>query len=405
MNTGPAALRRGEWILPIIVAAQLACTSLWFAGNAVLPEVQALWNLAAASTGTILAAVQVGFVSGTLVFAVLSISDRFRANSVFLCCAILGALSNLAIATVCDDLGSLVVARFLTGFFLAGIYPVGMKIAASWCEGGLGKVLGYLVGALVLGTAMPHFIRGLGADLPWATVIVACSVASLLGGLAIWLWVPSGPFLPARSPFDVSALPKMFKSRPFRAAAFGYFGHMWELYALWAFAPLIFQHYAQLQGLEGFNVALASALMIGAGAIGCVVGGQLAQRVGSARVALLQLLISGLLCVASVVLFKAPPMLFFALLALWGITAVGDSPQFSSLVGAYAPREYVGTAFTIVNCIGFLITAISIQLLSYLSTRIPIEYLFLALAPGPLVGLVSSRRLLHRPNAITKDNT
>lgn len=232
MSTTSAPVRREVWIVPVIVAAQLACTSLWFAGNAVLPEVQALWKLAESSTGTILAAVQVGFVSGTLLFAVFSISDRFRATTVFLACAVLGALSNLAIATVCDDLASLVAARFLTGFFLAGIYPVGMKIAASWCEGGLGKVLGYLVGALVLGTAMPHFIRGLGADLPWASVVVTCSMASLLGGLAICCWVPPGPYLPARSPFDLSALPKMFKSGPFRAAAFGYFGHMWELYAL-----------------------------------------------------------------------------------------------------------------------------------------------------------------------------
>lgn len=168
---------------------------------------------------------------------------------------------------------------------------------------------------------------------------------------------------------------------------------------------MIFQHYAQTQGLTEFNVALATSLMIGAGSIGCVVGGELAQRVGSARVAWVQLLTSGVLCVASVAFFEAPPALFFILLALWGITVVGDSPQFSSLVGAHAPREYVGTAFTIVNCIGFSITAVSIQLLGYLSTRIATEYLFLALAPGPLLGLVSSKRLLRRPSAVTKDTT
>ena len=166
MSKDVLPIRRAGWRLPVIVAAQFACTSLWFAGNAVLPDVQALWKLAESATGMILAAVQVGFVVGTLVFAVLSISDRFRASTVFLCCAVLWAVSNLSIATFCDDVASLVAARFLTGFFLAGIYPVGMKIAASWCPGGLGKTLGYLVGALVLGTATPHFIRGIGADMP-----------------------------------------------------------------------------------------------------------------------------------------------------------------------------------------------------------------------------------------------
>ncbi|THD02165.1 hypothetical protein B1810_16605 [Panacagrimonas perspica] len=385
-------------VIPIVVVAQLACTSLWFAGNAVLPDIQMLWQLPAASAGMILSAVQAGFVVGTLLFAVYSLSDRFRASTVFLACAVLGALSNLAIATVCDDVASLMAARFLTGFFLAGIYPVGMKIAASWCAGGLGKALGYLVGALVLGTALPYFIRGLGADLPWASVVVTCSIVSVLGGLAIYFWVPSGPYLPARSPFDLSALPKIFRSKDLRAAAFGYFGHMWELYALWAFVPLIFRHYAERNGLAGFNVALASSLMIGAGAIGCILGGELVQRFGSARVALTQLLTSGLLCVLSVFIFEAPPLVFFALLGLWGMTVAGDSPQFSSLVGANAPRAYVGTAFTIVNCIGFSITAVSIHLLGYLSTRVPTEYLFLALAPGPLVGLTSAGALLRRRN-------
>lgn len=391
-------------VISIVVLAQLACTSLWFAGNAVLPDIQALWQLPAAASGVILSAVQAGFVVGTLLFAVYALSDRFQASTVFLACAVLGALSNLAIATVCDGVASLVVARFLTGFFLAGIYPVGMKIAASWCAGGLGKALGYLVGALVLGTALPYFIRGIGADLPWASVIVTCSVASVLGGLAIYFWVPSGPYLPARSPFDFSALPKIFKSRDLRSAAFGYFGHMWELYALWAFVPLIFRHYAEKNGIVDFNVALATSLMIGVGAVGCILGGELAQRFGSARVAFTQLLTSGLLCVFSVVLFDAPPWVFFALLAIWGITVVGDSPQFSSLVGASAPREYVGTAFTIVNCIGFAITAVSIHLLGYLSTRVPTEYLFLALIPGPVLGLISAVPLIYRPSGVRSND-
>ncbi len=209
----------------MIVVAQFACTSLWFAGNAVLPDLETLWQLSQVQKSVLLAAVQIGFVLGTLTFAVLSISDRFQAPRVFFCCAILGALSNLSLV-VAGGYAHLVVARLLTGFFLAGIYPVGMKIAASWCQTGLGRALGYLVGALVLGTALPHLLRGLGADLAWRSVILTCSGVAIVGGLAILVAVPAGPHLPARSPFRIDALPAIFRVPRLRAAAFGYFGHM-----------------------------------------------------------------------------------------------------------------------------------------------------------------------------------
>lgn len=382
-------------IISIAVVAQLACTSLWFAGNAVLPDLQALWNLPAGASGVILSAVQIGFVVGTLLFAVYSLSDRFQAPTVFCVCAVLGALSNLFVLASGDVL-SLTAARFMTGFFLAGVYPVGMKIAASWCEAGLGRALGYLVGALVVGTALPHLIRGLGADIPWAHVVVMCSALSVLGGVAVYLWVPAGPYLPVRSPFNPSALPKIFSAGDLRAAAFGYFGHMWELYALWAYIPRIIKHYADARAITGLNISLVTFFVIASGAIGCVLGGEFAQRMGSARIAFTQLSASGALCTASVLLFHSPPALFFVLLMVWGITVAGDSPQFSTLVAASAPKEYVGTAFTIINCIGFATTAISIHLLEYLAMRIPFEFVFLALAPGPLMGLVAGKRLFRR---------
>ncbi|OOG53222.1 MFS transporter [Polaromonas sp. C04] len=390
-----APSRARPWrILPVIVLAQFAATSLWFAGNAVLTDLQTLWNLQPASLGLITSAVQIGFVAGTLFFAILAVSDRFSAASVFLCCSILGALCNLSILLVGQGLWSLVLLRLLTGFFLAGIYPVGMKIAASWCERGLGRALGYLVGALVLGTAFPHLLRGLGTTFEWGTVLASVSAFAVLGGIAIYLMVPAGPYLPAKSSFDVRAIPRIFASPDLRAAAWGYFGHMWELYALWAFTPSILRRYADRFGLDGLNVSLWSFYVIAAGAIGCIAGGLIASRAGSARVASAQLGASGVACLLSPLMFHASPLVFFAFMLFWGVTVAGDSPQFSTLIANAAPREYVGSALTVVNCIGFAITAVSIQLISDLSQAVNADFLFLVLAPGPLIGLLASRRLM-----------
>lgn len=385
---------RPSWLLPVIVFAQFAATSLWFAGNAVIVDLQALWNLHPGSVGLITSAVQIGFVTGTLAFAILAVSDRFPAATVFLYCSILGAVCNLAIILIGQGLWSLVLLRFLTGLFLAGIYPVGMKIAASWCEYGLGRALGYLVGALVLGTAFPHLLLGLGLAIEWQTVLVSVSILAVLGGIVVYGLVPQGPYLPAKSSFDIRAVPRVFASPDLRAAALGYLGHMWELYALWAFTPLILQRYADRFELDGLNVSLWSFCVIAAGAIGCIAGGLIASRVGSARVAVAQLGASGVACLLSPLMFHAPPLVFFTFMLFWGVTVVGDSPQFSALTANAAPREYVGTALTIVNCLGFAITAVSIQLISSLSHKVPASFLFIALVSGPLIGLVSSRRLV-----------
>ncbi len=393
---------RPRWILPVIVLSQFAATSLWFAGNAVLGDLQAAWDLPANALGLITSAVQFGFVAGTLCFALLSLSDRYPPPAVFLICALLGAGCNLAVFLFGQGLGSLLFLRFATGFFLAGIYPVGMKIAASWYEQGLGRAIGYLLGALVLGTAFPHLLRGLGSTLAWEYILAAVSAIAVLGGLAVYFLVPVGPYLPARTVFSIGAIPRIFRSRDLRSATFGYFGHMWELYALWAFLPVILAHYAQRAGLPDLNVSLWSFYILGIGALGCVGGGLVSQRAGSARVAFYLLAGSGLACLLSpIMLLYAPPALFLCFMLFWGITVAGDSPQFSTVTANSAPREYVGTALTLVNCIGFTITAISIQVISLLSRIIPIEFLFLVLVPGPLLGVFACRNLLlTKPAAV-----
>jgi MFS family permease len=386
---------RPAHILPVILFSQLASTSLWFAGNAVILDLQRDWGLAPESLAYVTSAVQLGFVSGTLLFAILMISDRFSPRLVFFYCALAGGLANFALLLAPRELPTLLLLRFMTGFFLAGIYPVGMKIAAGWYRRGLGRALGYLVGALVIGTAIPHLLRGSGSNLQWQQVIVGVSIFAAIGGAAMLLAVPDGPHIGKAAAFNPRALKFIFASPRFRASAFGYFGHMWELYTLWAFIPLLLLAYAQRHDLA-LNLYWWTFLVIAVGFVGCAVGGVVSTRIGSARVAASQLAVSGCCCLLSPLMLGAPPPLFLGFLLLWGVTVVGDSPQFSALNAENAPREYVGSALTIVNSIGFLITIFSIQLASSLLPVLGIQYLFWILIPGPVSGLWMMRRLLQR---------
>ncbi|MDX1667408.1 MAG: MFS transporter, partial [Saprospiraceae bacterium] len=234
--------------MPLIVFSQFAGTSLWFAGNAVMPDLQAVLDLPDTALGNITSAVQIGFICGTLVFAFLMLADRFSPSLVFLISALLGAVSNVCILFFTPGFVELLAFRFLTGFFLAGIYPVGMKIAADWYESGLGKALGYLVGALVLGTAFPHLLKFLARDYPYQPVLIATSVLAALGGLSLYLGVGDGPYGRRSLKFDPGAVTRIFSLPDFRAAAFGYFGHMWELYAFWAYVPVLLMLHLQIGG-------------------------------------------------------------------------------------------------------------------------------------------------------------
>lgn len=396
MADDPLERRRPAHILPIIVFAQFAGTSLWFAGNAVLGDLAQApgWDLGGDALGLVTSAVQLGFIAGTLVFAVLNVADRFPPRAVFLACALLGALANAGIMVMPEGLVSLLTLRFATGFFLAGIYPVGMKIAAGWYASGLGHALGLLVGALVLGTAFPHLLKAGGGALPWRTVLVAVSATAAAGGLILFAFVPSGPYLPRRSAFDPSALRKIFRAPEFRAAAFGYFGHMWELYAFWTVVPLLVGAIAVEHGAV-LDVPLWSFAIIAAGAVGCAAGGWISQRRGSAPVAAAQLAVSGALCLVAPLLLELPVPLALALLVVWGLTVVGDSPQLSALNAQTAPRELVGTALTITTSIGFALTIPSIQLLTWLTDQVSPTMALLVLVPGPALGLLALRRLLR----------
>ena len=370
------------------MVAQFLGTSLWFVGNISIPKIPLPRLGDTAAIGAALSAVQLGFIGGTLIFAFLALADRFSPSKVFLVSAICGALANAALLLPEINMTTILISRFITGFFLAGIYPVGMKIASDYYEKGLGKVLGYLVGALVLGTALPHFINSLGLALNYRFLTLTTSFLAILGGFLILILVPDGPFRLKQQKIKLKAIPELFKVPGFRKAAFGYFGHMWELYAFWGFLPVFLSLYADFSSVE-LNVALWSFLIIATGAISCALGGHISFYKGSKAVALVSLIISGLFCLGSPFLLYFPKVVFLISLIIWGAAVVADSPQFSTLVAQNTPAQFRGSALTLVNCIGFAITIFSIQMLTIWTAGVGQKYFFVILGAGPIFGIIS----------------
>lgn len=383
MTRSPQSAR--WYILPTLVGAQFLCTAPWFAANAVLPDLQRDWHLPATAIGHLTTAVQLGFICGCLLYALTGLADRWSARVLFLGSAIGTAGLNALPYVLPGDLTTLLAVRVLVGFGLAGIYPIGMKIAAAWFPGRAGLSIGALVGALVGGTALPHLLRGVGADLGWPIVLGAVSAGAAAGGVALAWLVPDPTPPPAGTPATpMIGLRHLIRSRAYRRAAGAYFGHMWELYAFWTFLPLLLTSAGT--GHESPTQSVRVAAGIAAGAAGCLIGGWVSLRSGSARVARCCLLVSGLCCLAAPLLPGLPPGWVVGLVVIWGAAAAGDSPQFSALVAQSLPPTQIGTALNLMNGVGFALTIISIQLCNHLLGHLPTHWLPLVLAPGPAVG-------------------
>ncbi|WP_310567611.1 MFS transporter [Hydrogenophaga sp.] len=378
-------------ILPVLVLAQFAGTSLWFAVNAVMPDLQRELGWPASAVGPLTSALQFGFIVGTLVFALLAIADRFAPRRVFLVCALAGAGCTVGAWAMVTHYEALLAWRFLTGVFLAGIYPVGMKIAAQWYTRGLGAALGLLIGALVLGSASAHALRALSGSLPWPTLMLGVAALAAAGGLLLFFGTGDPPGAVARvTTLQWRALGTLWTDGRVRASVLGYFGHMWELYTMWVMVPLVLA-----TRLSGTELSWAAFWVLGAGLIGCAGGGWLALRWGSARVATLQLATSGLCCLATPFALDAPAPLFYGWLLLWGTTVSGDSPQFSTLTARNAPPQAVGSVLTLTNSIGFGISIVSILLFVSLAQTVRLEALLPWLAVGPALGLWAMARLVR----------
>jgi MFS transporter, DHA1 family, inner membrane transport protein len=378
--------------LPVIVLAQLFGTSLWFSINGVWLSLSAELGLTETDLGRLTLAVQAGFITGTLTIAVTGLADRFGASRIFALSSLLGALVNGGFIFAAGQPPLDFILRFATGLCLAGIYPLGMKLVIAWIPRYAGAALAWLVGMLTLGTALPHLMRGATLGMPWQWPLMAASVLALAGGLLVFL-LGDGPHLPkGNGRLPLSQGLAALRMPRFRAAAGGYFGHMWELYAFWTLVPLLIGRELQRLGQGDALVPWLAFAVIGIGAAGCVGGGRLSRTLGSEWVARWALTLSGLVCLLYPWLNGLSPMLLIGLLLVWGIAVVADSPQFSALAAATAPKESVGSSLAVMNAVGFGLTLPAIWLTSGLWGQYGV-WVVLLLVPGPVLGLWSLARM------------
>ena len=375
--------------------------SLWFSGSAVVPQLTLEWKLTAAQQSWITNTVQIGFVAGAITSALLNLGDRVSNRALFAASALGAALFNAAIPFLQPSLGIVFVLRFLTGMMIAGVYPPGMKLIATWCKEDRGLGIGLLVGALTLGKSLPHLLNAIvGANgmPPWETVLYTLSVFALVASLVSGIFIKAGPHLTQNAPFDWQFAARALKHQPTRLANFGYLGHMWELYAMWTWVPIFLLASFQASGQNAQIARFAGFASLAAGGIGCVVAGALADQLGRTRIASLSLIISGACCLLAGFFFHNP-FLLTILCIIWGFAVVADSAQFSAAVTELTDSRYVGTALTLQTALGFLLTLISIALIPILVASLGWTKVFWILAAGPVFGIISMMRLRKLPEA------
>lgn len=393
--------------LLLLSLAELLGMSLWFTGTAVLPQITGMWHSGLALGSWLTIAVQIGFSLGAVTFALFNIPDIFSPITVMIASAVAAAAANAAFAFAASDPLPAILLRGATGFFLAGVYPVGMKIMAGWFQRGRGLALGIMIGALTVGSAVPHAVNSLGS-IPWRGVVLLGSAQAVVGALIVALGVRQGPYAMPQSRLDLTQVLEIARNRRVRLANLGYLGHMWELYSLWGWIAVIF---AASAGWSKQQYESAAALTIAIGAAGCIWAGVASDRlqdraesvrVGQrARVTIIAMAVSAACCVAGALVFREP-VLLLGLSLIWGIAVIADSAQFSTIISEVSDKNYVGTALTLQTAVGFLLTAFSIRFIAALASRFGWRWAMAAMAVGPLLGIWAMSGLLVRQGSQSK---
>jgi MFS family permease len=386
----------------LIVVCQIAAMALWFSASAAVPSLLDSGQLSTDAAAALTSAVQIGFVVGTLASAACGLADRFDSRVLFSAAALLGALFNGALLLSGFDHPAAPVLRFATGVCMAGVYPVGMKLAAGWSTGNMGLLMGALVGAVTLGSAMPHLFYAF-VSIGWEMPVALASGCAIAAAAAIHL-VALGPKHAKSISFHWTDLKALLRNKPILLAQGGYLGHMWELYAMWAWLGSFLMWALPASGLEiklgHATISLVTFLVMAAGAIGCLLAGLLADRIGRTLTTIGALVLSGGCALLIGFSVDAGPVVVIVIAAIWGMTVVADSAQFSAAMAELAEPRLIGTVLTLQTSLGFLLTAGSIWLIGHMADAVGWRYAFIVLAIGPLLGALSMMMLRRQPEAI-----
>lgn len=396
--TAPEAFAGKSRALIFIALAQILALSVWFAGAAALPGLLAVRDLGPLAQAALTSSVQAGFVIGALVSAIYGWPDRIDPRRLFAFGALIAALANLAALVLLPGSLAMIATRLIAGAALALVYPVGMKLAASWAKGDTGFLVGLLVGALTLGSAFPFAFNALEIGLGWRGPFAISAIAAVSASVLILL-ARGGPSLKPAPAFDPGAAALAWRDPALRLANLGYLGHMWELYAMWAWIGPFAHAYWAAQGVAGSAADLTAFAVVAIGALACLIAGLLADRLGRTAITMAAMAVSGSCALLAGLLFDMPPILMLPLLLLWGMSVIADSAQFSASVAELAPAERTGTLLTLQTAMGFALTAVMVQLLPYWIGFAGWNWAFAPLAIGPALGVWAMWKLRHRPEA------